>query len=152
MINVNSESVKVLEATPEIVRVLVRGLDADGWRKRPVPGEWSAQEIAVHLMDVESHTVDRVRRFLSEDHPALPAWDHERMPARAYRDGVDPDLALRQHAELRHEHLRLLHGLSEQQWQRSAHHETHGDITLTELEAHVAAEEVDHLAQLARLL
>lgn len=152
MIDVNDESVKVLEATPQIVRTLVHGLDADGWRKRPAPGEWSALEIAVHLMDVESHTVDRVRRILSEEHPALPAWDHESLPARAYREGADPNVALREHAELRHEHLRLLRGLSEQHWQRSARHETHGDITLTELEAHVAAEEVDHLAQLARLL
>lgn len=152
MIDVNSEYVKALEATPLIVRALVAGLDTEGWRKRPAPGEWSALEIAVHLMDVESHTVDRVRRILSEDYPALPAWDHEIPPSRAYREGVDPDVALRHHAELRHEHLRLLRGLSDQQWQCTARHETHGDITLTELEAHVAAEEVDHLAQLARLL
>lgn len=152
MIDVTAESVKVLRATPEVVQTLVRHLDAGSRRKRPAPGEWSALEIAVHLMDVESHTVHRVRRLLNEDHPALPAWDHEALPARAYREGADLDAALRRHAELRHEHLQLLNGLSEQQWQRSAHHETHGQITLTELEAHVAAEEVDHLAQLARLL
>lgn len=152
VIDINDESVKVLEATPEIVRTLVRGLRTDGWRKRPAPSEWSALEIVVHLMDVESHTVQRVRRILSEDHPDLPAWDHEVPPARAFSDEANPNLALREHAELRREHLQLLRGLSKEQWQRSAHHETRGDITLSELEAHVAAEEVDHLAQLARLL
>lgn len=151
VINVNDESMKILEATPTIIQILARDFDAEGWRRRPAPGEWSALEIAVHLKDVESHTVDRVRRVLAEDQPELPAWDHEVPPARAYDEGADPELALREHADLRTEHLRLLHGLSEQQWQRSARHETHGEITLTKLEAHVAAEEVDHLAQLARL-
>ena len=152
MINVNAETVKVLEATPAVVRALLGHLDAQAWRTRPSDGEWSPLEIAVHLADVERHTVERVRRVLTEDCPVLPAWDHEALPARAYRDDADPNAALRDHVALRQEHLELLGGLDEQQWQRQAHLETHGRLTLSALETHVAAEEVDHLAQLARQL
>lgn len=37
-------------------------------------------------------------------------------------------------------------------WHRVGIHGTHGRMTIERYEMHVAAEEVDHLAQIARLL
>jgi len=49
-------------------------------------------------------------------------------------------------------HLADLAKLDRQQWQRAGRHEAAGDMTVQLYEAHVASEDVDYLAQIARLL
>jgi hypothetical protein len=48
--------------------------------------------------------------------------------------------------------LALLIGLDRPSWERTRRHGEHGDMSVELYETHVAAEEVDHLAQIARLL
>jgi hypothetical protein len=45
-----------------------------------------------------------------------------------------------------------LAGLGPGQWQRAGRHEAAGDLTVQLYEAHMASEDVDHLAQIARLI
>ena len=54
--------------------------------------------------------------------------------------------------QLRREHLAVLEGLDGLAWERTGRHGEHGQLTMELYETHVAAEEVDHLAQIARLL
>ena len=54
--------------------------------------------------------------------------------------------------QLRAEHLALLIELDGPSWERTGRHGEHGDLSVELYEIHVAAEEVDHLAQIARLL
>jgi hypothetical protein len=46
----------------------------------------------------------------------------------------------------------VLEALDGPGWQRAGRHGEHGELTVELYETHVAAEEVDHLAQIARLL
>jgi len=46
----------------------------------------------------------------------------------------------------------MLEALDAQGWERTGQHGEHGAATVELYETHVAAEEVDHLAQVARLL
>jgi hypothetical protein len=48
--------------------------------------------------------------------------------------------------------MALLVGLDGPSWERTGRHGEHGEMSLELYETHVAAEEVDHLAQIARLL
>jgi hypothetical protein len=54
--------------------------------------------------------------------------------------------------ELRRQHLGLLEALDASGWERTGRHGQHGTMSVELYETHVAAEEVDHLAQIARLL
>ena len=45
-----------------------------------------------------------------------------------------------------------LEALDASGWQRTGRHGEHGELSVELYETHVAAEEVDHLAQIARLL
>jgi hypothetical protein len=54
--------------------------------------------------------------------------------------------------QLRSQHLVVLDTLDAVSWERTGHHGEHGELTVELYETHVAAEEVDHLAQIARLL
>ena len=54
--------------------------------------------------------------------------------------------------QLRRDHFALLEALDWAGWERTGRHGEHAELTVELYETHVAAEEVDHLAQIARLL
>ena len=60
--------------------------------------------------------------------------------------------ALARLEQLRGQHLAVLDALDAPGWERTGQHGEHGVLSVELYETHMAAEEVDHLAQIARLL
>jgi hypothetical protein len=90
--------------------------------------------------------------MLAEQDPELAPFDQEALAEeRRYLD-LDLEGELARLLQLRREHLAVLDGLDGAGWQRTGRHGEHGEMSLELNESHVAAEEVDHLAQIARLL
>ena len=151
MLDRRVEILKTLRATPVVLRALVEGIDDARLRRRPAPGEWAIIEVVGHLADTEERALGRVRRMLAEDTPFLAPFDQESLAVqRRYLD-LDPEGELARLERLRAEHLAVLVGLDGASWERTGRHGQHGDMTVELYETHVAAEEVDHLAQVARL-
>jgi hypothetical protein len=145
------ELLKTLRAVPVVAEALVRPFDADGLRRRPAPGEWAAVEVVAHLADTEERALGRVRRMLAEDEPVLEPFDQAALAVeRGYLE-LDAAAELRRFADLRREHVALLESLDDAGWTRAGVHGEHGRMTVERYETHVAAEDVDHLAQIARL-
>lgn len=152
MINPVDETMKTLRAVPPVLIALVAGLDSGQARRRPAPDEWSVVEVVAHMRDVETHALTRVRRMVAEDDPYLPAFDQDQVAQdSAYRDLPLPE-TLHRYLHPREQHLHLLAELGPESWQRTGRHENHGPVTIAGYEVHVAAEEIDHLAQIARLV
>jgi DinB superfamily len=121
-------------------------------RRRPAPGEWAIIEVVGHLADTEDRALGRVRRMLAEDNPRLEPFDQDALAAqRAY---LELNLAseLTSLEGLRRQHLAPLEAVDGPGWERAGWHGEHGQLTVELYETWVAAEEVDHLAQIARLL
>jgi DinB superfamily len=140
-----------LRATPVVLRALVAGVDEAGLRRRPAPGEWAIIEVVGHLADTEKRALARIRRMLSEDSPELAPFDQEALAEERYLE-LDLEGELARLEQLRRDHLAVVAGLDGPGWQRAGRHGEHGELTVELYETHVAAEEVDHLAQIARLL
>jgi hypothetical protein len=152
MLDRRQEILKTLVATPVVLRALVNGVDEAQLRRRPAPGEWAIIEVVAHLADTEERALARVRRMVAEEDPELAPFDQEALAEeRRYLD-LDLDLELARLEQLRREHLAVLDALDEPGWERTGQHGEHGELTVGLYETHVAAEEVDHLAQIARLL
>jgi hypothetical protein len=134
-----------------VVRALVDGVDDARLRRRPALGEWAIIEVVAHLADTEERALGRVRRMLAEDSPFLEPFDQEALAEeRRYLD-LELEGELARLEELRRQHLALLDGLDGWRWERTGRHGQHGRMSVELDETHVAAEEVDHLAQIARL-
>ena len=143
---------KTLRATPVVLRALVNGVEDAHLRRRPAPGEWAIIEVVGHLADTEERALGRVRRMLAEENPELAPFDQEALAEeRRYLD-LDLDHELARLEQLRRDHLAVLDVLDGPGWERTGRHGEHGELTVELYETHVAAEEVDHLAQIARLL
>lgn len=88
-------------ATPAKLRRLLNDLSAAQLRRRPAPRKWSAQEIAIHLFDVEVAFGFRFRRIAAEPGASLVPFDQDRWAdGIAYRN-QDLRAALDAFAELR---------------------------------------------------
>ena len=153
MLDRRGEILKTLRATPVVLRALVDGVDDARLRRRPAPREWAIIEVVGHLADTEERALGRVRRLLAEDTPYLEPFDQEALAEqRRYLDDLDLNQELARLEQLRREHVAVLEALDAPGWQRTGRHGEHGEMSVELYETHVAAEEVDHLAQIARLL
>jgi uncharacterized damage-inducible protein DinB len=152
MLDRRQEILKTLRATPVVLRALVADIDDARLRRRPAPGEWAIIEVVAHLADTEERALGRVQRMLAEQDPALEPFDQEALAEERHYLDLDLEEELARLERLRAAHLTLLIGLDGPGWERTGRHGEHGDMSLGLYETHVAAEEVDHLAQIARLL
>lgn len=143
---------KSMAATPVVLRTL-RGLfEGDALRQRPAEGEWAAVEVICHVADGEDWALRRVKRMLAEDEPELEPFDQAALAVERAYINLDADAELERFERLRAEHLAILAGLDDAGWARVGIHGEHGRMTVELYESHIAAEEVDHLAQLSRLV
>ena len=65
-----------LEATPEILRLLMEGLSEEDTQWKPGPERFSIAETLEHLSHLEGHCFrDRIERMVEEDNPPLERYD-----------------------------------------------------------------------------
>ena len=152
MVDRHEEILKSLRATPVVLRALVDGVEDAQLRRRPAPGEWAIIEVVAHLADTEERALARVRRMLAEDDPELAPFDQEALAEERRYLGLELAGELARLEQLRRQHLAMLEALDDAGWERTGRHGEHGELSIELYETHVAAEEVDHLAQIARLL
>ena len=152
MFSEREELLKILRGAPVVLRALVRGVDEEASRRRPAPNEWAVIEVVAHVGDTEERAMARVRRMLDEDDPVLPGYDQEALARERNYIEMDLAAALDRFDAVRAEHVALLEGLDDARWRRTGRHSEQGAMDVELYEHHVAGEDVDHMAQIARLV
>lgn len=72
----------------ELSRAL-EGLTRDDLLAHPVPGTWSIQQIALHLMDSDLVASDRMKRVVAEENPLLLGYDESLFATRLGYEQLD---------------------------------------------------------------
>ena len=62
----------------------IQGLQPEDLLAFPVPGTWSIQQIVLHLADSELVFLDRMKRVIAEEKPALLAFDENKWSAHLH--------------------------------------------------------------------
>jgi hypothetical protein len=144
------------EAPGRLARLIAGAADGvvadDRLRRRPAPGKWSVGEILAHLAEDELSSSWRYRQMIQHDGSRLEAFDQDLWARLADYGAWDPREALTMFRLLREANVRLLEGLTEEQWGCSGVHVERGRITVRELARHMAAHDVNHIEQIERLL
>jgi uncharacterized damage-inducible protein DinB len=139
-----------LRETPGRLKAALAGVPKRVLAWTPAPGKWSIHEIVCHMRDMERDAyLERYRRILSEENPALPDVDGDRYAVeRAYRALRLPEV-LRDWRGLRKECLRALKGVRGAQWERVGTHEAAGSLSMDALLArHAVGNDAAHLGQI----
>src|ERR1700686_3731346 len=90
----NRELIEQYAAGGEKLRRAVAGLTQEELTARPGPGAWSILEVVIHLADSDAISIDRMKRMLIEDDPALLYADETAYVERLFSNNQDVEDAL----------------------------------------------------------
>lgn len=143
---------KIWSETPAKLARLLKGVSAAKLRKRPAPGKWSIQEIVLHLADDEIVVGFRLRMILGAPGTALAGFDQDAWAAQCAYDKRDLRTALEQFAAVRKANLALLKAIRPEQWKHYGIHSERGEESIETILTMMAGHDVNHLAQIERIL
>jgi hypothetical protein len=153
MYDSNHELITALQATPQTLRGLLRGLSPEQAQQVGSANEtWPPVAILCHLRDTEEYVLRRLRAILHEDNPTISGFDQEGWVVERNYAADDPQHALAAFTHWRAQHVAELAALSADQWQRTGNHIQHGRTTVFNHTLHMVWHDVVHTAQIARQL
>ena len=151
MIDNELPCIDLLEATPDILRGLMTGLDDEDARWKPAPDRFSIAEVLAHLAHSEGACYRmRLDRFLSEERPEFEP-DDAQMFLELYRN-ADPEDAFDHFEEQRETNVEYLRGLPSEASGRVALHREAGQITMNHMLHEWALHDLGHVRQIAELV
>ncbi len=146
------DPVEVLGSTPSALAAMIERAPHGIASTPEAPGKWSMTEVIQHLADSETVWAYRLRKVLAEDQPILSGYDQD-LWARRFRYADVPMVeALALFTSCRLANLRLLHQLSEEDFQRVGVHSERGPETVQHMIALYAGHDLVHLRQIDRIL
>ncbi len=143
----------VLISVPAALREMVREIPYDQWVRCPRCDEWSLNEIACHLRDVELEVnLPRLRTLLAETNPFIAGQVTDDWVLERGYDAQDGRTALIALTEARKQLVGILSALSPEDWQRTARHAIFGPTTLQELVGFIAGHDRSHIQQVVKTI
>jgi hypothetical protein len=144
-----------LEVLAELIPWLTercRGLDDRTLRLEEAPGKWSVIEVIQHLADSDLVFGFRLRMILTEDRPALQAYDQDAWARTLGYGTVELETALDQLRGLRGGNFHVLRALSPAQLEREGLHRERGPESVGFLLRLMGGHDLVHRRQIDRIL
>jgi uncharacterized damage-inducible protein DinB len=114
----------------ECLPSLLEGHAPEALQRRTRSGKWSVHENLAHMARHHAVVLDRVRKVLAEDRPALPRYAAEEDPEWPAWAALSADEILTRLRTLRMELTALVAGLPDEALARTAIHPSLGEMTL----------------------
>ncbi len=143
---------KIQASTAAKLKRLIQRAPAAKLRKRPAPGKWSAADILAHLADCEIVTGWRMRQILGAPGTPIQAFDQDSWAAAGHYEKRDARKSLEQFRVLRETNLALLKSLTAEQHKHHGMHFERGAETIDHIVCMMAGHDLNHLAQVERLV
>ena len=141
-------AMKQLAQSPARLAKLVKGLDANGWKKSYGPGKWSIRQILAHLRDCEMVYAVRWRKMISKENAVLTPFDQDLWASRTAYAKQDAKQALATWSALRTTNLEMLKLAGKPALARGGNHPEYGPITAAQLLRHILSHDENHLGQI----
>jgi hypothetical protein len=146
------DSVAVQRETVARLSKLVEGAPADKLANRAEPGKWSVSEILAHLAEAEITSFWRYRQMLEHNGSTIIPFDQDLWYKLDDYRSRKPDESLQLFRLLREANLRMFDQLAPEQWQRGGVHVERGPMTVADLARQIAGHDINHLAQIEKLV
>lgn len=145
--------IRVMVVTAETLGNILRNTTQEQAENlRDGPEGWTILEILCHLRDFDAIFRNRAQMMLDNNHPDLPAYDHEAMVFE--KNYAEEELAyVYDEYRLSRKHTReFFEALSDEQWERTGVHPEHEHFSMTDAIIQVCHHDLDHTEQITRLL
>jgi uncharacterized damage-inducible protein DinB len=125
---------------------------SDGDARRPErEGKWSIVQVLSHLADTETVYGYRVRMIVAHDTPDIQGYDQDLWATRLHYESEPVEALRREVRVMRGRNLRFASSLSSPELDRAGMHSERGEESVRHLLTLVAAHDLLHRAQLARI-
>jgi DinB superfamily len=122
--------IDIIQAFPEKLEAAVKGLSDTQLNTPYRPGGWTVRQVVHHLADSHSNASIRMRFALTEDAPAILAYDEAQWALLPDAKDADPSSSLALIRGLHERWTILLRALNEQQFARTFRHPELGELRL----------------------
>jgi hypothetical protein len=148
------ETLDILERTPAVLGTLLRGTSSSWHDLNEGPDTWSAFDVVGHLIHGEETDWVPRARIILEHGETRPFEPFDRFAQLTRFAGWSLDRLLERFAELRRANLEIVRNLrlTEAQLALLGRHPELGSVTLRELLATWAVHDLNHIAQIARVM
>jgi hypothetical protein len=140
---------KVIAETSSKLASHAQRLGADGLKRNPAPGKWSAGAILCHLADCEMVFGFRLRQTLAEPYHVIQPFDQDAWAIPYERMDARTALALFQAA--RRWNLSLLETVPPADFAKKLKHPERGEMTFQTVVETMAGHDLNHLEQIERI-
>lgn len=150
---VRQRQIAAMRLTGEILGHVLRTVSPEDARTlRDGADGWSLIEILCHLRDFDEIFHRRALMMLRQDHPQLPAYDHEAMAIERDYQAQSLEAAIAALSASRARFAQFFEDLTPEQWARGGLHPERDSFTMTDALMQVSAHDLDHLEQITRVL
>jgi hypothetical protein len=141
---------RVIASSANRLGALIAQMGPERASRAPAPGKWSAREIVCHLADNEIVFAYRLRQTLAEPHHVIQPFDQD-LWAKTYA-GYDCDQALAIFSGTRDWNLALIRSLPAEAFSTPVTHPERGTMTFQTIIETMAGHDLNHIAQVERLV
>ncbi len=140
-----------IAATPGALRSAVAGMSRDQIETRYRPGGWTVRQVVHHLPDSHLNAYTRFKLALTEDGPAIKAYEEALWAELPDSQRVPIDVSLDLLDALHLRWVALLQAMDAAAFQRVLRHPVHGLMTLSQLLGMYAWHGRHHVAHITAL-
>jgi tRNA-binding protein len=151
-LSAGKDGLTILATTAPRIGTLIARCTSDDLRWTTSPNRWSIAQIVAHLADAEIVGAYRIRMILAAPGTPLQAFDQNEWARTQHYENRDARASLALFARVRAAQLQLLRGLTDEELDRFGMHAERGKESIRHLVALYAGHDVNHLAQIERLL
>jgi DinB superfamily len=126
----SADLIEQFERGAEKLSLAIRGLTKEDMTCFPIAGKWSIQQVVIHLMDSDLIAVDRMKRTIAEDKPALIGYDESKFVANLFYDEQSAEDAVTILDLNRKQFAKILRKLHVSAWERVGMHNERGPTSL----------------------
>jgi len=138
----------IMASTPAVLQSLASTLRKEDWHKEPTQDDWAMNEIVCHLRDTEIEVHQMQLKLMIEREGAfIPRPDSDVWANERKYWNVDGRVALSEFAAARIDSLKILRGLNDEIWTRSARHAIFGPTNFLEVASFIADHDRLHVQQ-----
>ena len=146
------ELIEMQREAPQTLARLIDGVSGEILGRRPSPGKWSVRAIVAHMAEDELVSSWRYRQMIEHCGTLLPGFDQDRWARIGEYDSWPDRDALEMFRLLREANLRMLAGLSSEDWKCWGVHAERGRISVEDLARHMVGHDARHIQQVRQLL
>lgn len=146
------DPLEVQRKTPELLADMIVSVPEKQLLERSSPDKWSVAELLAHFADSEAVNTWRYRQMIEHDGGPLPGYDQELWHRLGDYPSRRPEESLMLFRLLREANLRTFARLTPEEWQRKGIHAERGPTTVRDLVVLIAGHDLNHLAQIRKIL